>query len=188
MNTIPLVQSNEKEAINTSIIAIRKNLEKINEVLGLIDTSDNSTDLSIYVKKADVANVVEENNLNPITSNAVFKNRPSVKKIFDQNATSTSSTYDISESVLNFDFIICVATMYGSSRQRTTLIIPKNEVKVNTGNSNDDDYVLEATLSETTRRITWNFPSETTLKLGYRDGTSGNLPYFKAIYGVNMFN
>lgn len=187
MNTIPLVQSNEKEAINTSIIAIRKNLEKINEVLGLIDTSDNSTDLSIYVKKADVANVVEENNLNPITSNAVFKNRPSIKKIFDQNATSTSSTYDISESVLNFDYLVCVATMY-ESWQGMTIIIPKEEVKINPEHM-DETYMFNGTISgSATRRITFGFPTETTLKLGNREGTSGHLPIFKAIYGYKLYN
>lgn len=135
-----------------------------------------------------VVDVVEEDNMNPVTSNAVFQNRPSVKQIFNQNATSTSSAYNISESILNFDYIVCVATMYGADRQRTTLIIPKEEIKVNSGNNVNDDYVLEATLSGTTRRITWNFPTETTLRIGYRDGTSGNLPVFKAIYGYNLFN
>ena len=43
--SIPLVQNNEKDSINTSIIAIKRNIERINMLLGLsnseeIDTSE----------------------------------------------------------------------------------------------------------------------------------------------------
>ena len=42
--SIPLVQNNEKDAINTSIIAIKRNIERINMLLGLVD--NDSPDLS----------------------------------------------------------------------------------------------------------------------------------------------
>ena len=38
--SIPLVQNNEKDSINTSIIAIKRNIERIN-MLGLVDNDRN---------------------------------------------------------------------------------------------------------------------------------------------------
>lgn len=68
--SIPLVQKPEKDDINTSIIAIKRNIERINMLLGLVDSS--SPDLSGFVKKSDIVDVVESDNMNPVTSNAVF--------------------------------------------------------------------------------------------------------------------
>lgn len=70
MNDVPLVKTNNIHDINTSIIAIKKQLRIINEALGLIDIPD-APDLSPYVKKTDVVDVVESGNMNPVTSNAV---------------------------------------------------------------------------------------------------------------------
>ena len=72
MNDVPLIQNADINSINTSIIAIKKQLKQINEALGLIDTPD--VDLSPFVKKEDVVDAVESGNLNPITSNAVANN------------------------------------------------------------------------------------------------------------------
>ena len=68
--SIPLVQNNEKDSINISIIAIKKNLERINSILGLVD-SGNDIDTSEFVKKSDIVDVVQSGNMNPVTSNAV---------------------------------------------------------------------------------------------------------------------
>ncbi len=68
--SIPLVQNNEKDSINTSIIAIKKNLERINSILGLVD-SGSDIDTSEFVKKSDVVDVIQSDNMNPVTSNAV---------------------------------------------------------------------------------------------------------------------
>ena len=70
MNDVPLIQSPDTNSINTSIIAIKKQLRTINEALGLIDIPD-APDLSPYVKKSDVVDTVESGNMNPVTSNAV---------------------------------------------------------------------------------------------------------------------
>ena len=67
---IPLVQNNDKDSINTSIIAIKKNLERINSILGLAD-GGSDIDTSEFVKKSDVVDVVQSDNMNPVTSNAV---------------------------------------------------------------------------------------------------------------------
>lgn len=74
MNDVPLVKGNNVNDINTSIIAIKKQLKQLNEAVGLIDIPD-MPDLSPYVKKSDVVNSVESGNLNPVTSNAVANNK-----------------------------------------------------------------------------------------------------------------
>ena len=88
--SIPLVRNNTKDAINTSIIAIKKNLERINSLLGLMDNSD--PDLSGLATKQELENAVTEinntidevetslqpvdtvtsGNMQSVTSNAVF--------------------------------------------------------------------------------------------------------------------
>lgn len=67
--SIPLVQNNDKDSINTSIIAIKRNIERINMLLGLSNSEE--IDISEFVKKSDIVDVVEAGNMNPVTSNAV---------------------------------------------------------------------------------------------------------------------
>ena len=69
MNDVPLIQKADINSINTSIIAIKKQLKQLNEALGLVDVP--SIDTSVFVKKSDVVDVVESGNMNPVTSNAV---------------------------------------------------------------------------------------------------------------------
>ena len=58
--SIPLVRNNTKDAINTSIIAIKKNLERINSLLGLVDSSE--PDLSGLATKQELEDAVTEIN------------------------------------------------------------------------------------------------------------------------------
>lgn len=67
--SIPLIQKPEKDDINTSIIAIKRNIERINMLLGLSNSEE--IDTSEFVKKSDIVDVVEAGNMNPVTSNAV---------------------------------------------------------------------------------------------------------------------
>ena len=67
MNDVPLVQKNDINSINTSLIAIKKQLKQLTEAVGLIDVPD----LSPYVKKTDVVDVVEAGNMHSVSSNAV---------------------------------------------------------------------------------------------------------------------
>jgi hypothetical protein len=88
--SIPLVRNNTKDAINTSIIAIKKNLERINTLLGLVDSSE--PDLSGFATKQELEDAVTEinntinevetslqpvdtvtsGNMHSVTSNAVY--------------------------------------------------------------------------------------------------------------------
>jgi hypothetical protein len=78
--SIPLVQEATKDAINTSIIAIKRNIERINMLLGLVD--NDSPDLSGFATKQELQDAVTElqpvdevtvGNMQSVTSNAVYK-------------------------------------------------------------------------------------------------------------------
>ena len=69
MNNVPLVNKNDINSINTSLIAIKKQLKQLNEAMGLIDVPD--VDLTPFVRKDEVVDVIESGNMNPVTSNAV---------------------------------------------------------------------------------------------------------------------
>ena len=91
--SIPLVRNNTKDAINTSIIAIKKNLERINSLLGLADSSE--PDLSGLATKQELEDAVSEindtidevetslqpvdavasGNMHSVTSDTIFKLR-----------------------------------------------------------------------------------------------------------------
>lgn len=69
MNSVPLIQKVDKDSINTTIIALKKAINEIESVLGL--DSGSEIDTSVFVKKSEVVDAVEADNLNPVTSNAV---------------------------------------------------------------------------------------------------------------------
>jgi hypothetical protein len=84
--SIPLVQKAEKDDINTSIIAIKRNIERINMLLGLSNSEE--IDTSEFVKKSDIVDEVTVGNMQSVTSNAVAK---LFKPIVQINGTSTTS-------------------------------------------------------------------------------------------------
>ena len=76
--SIPLIQKPDKDDINTSIIAIKRNIERINMLLGLsnseeIDTSMFATkdELQQAVTDLQPVNEVAVDNMHSVTSNAV---------------------------------------------------------------------------------------------------------------------
>jgi hypothetical protein len=81
--SIPLVQEATKDAINTSIIAIKRNIERINMLLGLVDSG--SPDLSGLATKQELEDAITQvetdltpvdevtsGNMQSVTSNAVY--------------------------------------------------------------------------------------------------------------------
>lgn len=79
--SIPLVQEATKDDINTSIIAIKRNIERINMLLGLVD-SGSDPDLSGFATKQELQDAITElspvdevtvDNMHSVTSNAVAK-------------------------------------------------------------------------------------------------------------------
>ena len=55
--SIPLIQKPEKDDINTSIIAIKRNIERINMLLGLVD-SGSDPDLSGLATKQELQDAI----------------------------------------------------------------------------------------------------------------------------------
>ena len=77
--SIPLIQKPEKDDINTSIIAIKRNIERINMLLGLsnseeIDTSKFATKEELQQAVTDLQPVdeVTVDNMHSVSSNAVY--------------------------------------------------------------------------------------------------------------------
>ena len=83
--SIPLVQDNNKDSINTSIIAIKRNIERINMLLGLSNSEE--IDTSEFVKKSDIVDEVTVGNMQSVTSNAVAEAIGEWKKILDIDVT-----------------------------------------------------------------------------------------------------
>lgn len=71
MNDVPLVKDNKINDINTSIIAIKKQLKQINEAVGLIDLP--TIDTSEFVRKSDIVDVVAIDNMHPVSSDGVAR-------------------------------------------------------------------------------------------------------------------
>lgn len=108
--SIPLVQEATKDAINTSIIAIKRNIERINMLLGLVD-SGSDPDLSGLATKQELQDAVTEltpvdevtsGNMHSVTSNAVAK----------QNVLSAFETFSLTETnqQVQYDGFLLVRT------------------------------------------------------------------------------
>ena len=83
MNDVPLTKSNSVNDINTSLIAIKKQLKQLNEALGLVGSPDFSpyvkkTELENYLRKNEVTDAVEYGNKNPVSSDGVFNYKTDV--------------------------------------------------------------------------------------------------------------
>jgi len=97
--SIPLVQKAEKDDINTSIIAIKRNIERINMLLGLVDSGGSDPDLSGLATKQELQDAVESlqpvdevtvGNMQSVTSNAVAEYSNKIIKYKDVTFTSLS--------------------------------------------------------------------------------------------------
>ena len=133
--SIPLVQEATKDAINTSIIAIKRNIERINMLLGLsnseeIDTSKFATKEELQQAVTDLQPVDEValNNMHSVTSNAVYKKMNDITEItteeigfvynsgYSANVTSINGVKQGSLLMVNF----AIAGISGSFIGTTT--------------------------------------------------------------------
>ena len=119
--SIPLVQNNEKDSINTSIIAIKRNIERINMLLGLSNSEE--IDTSEFVKKSDIVDEVTLGNMQSVSSDAVAKSL-SIEKVY------TYSSKLIVTKPKNIDMYIF--TLYGATVNRIGNAI--NELGITTQN------------------------------------------------------
>ena len=111
--SIPLVQKAEKDDINTSIIAIKRYIDRINQLLGLSDSGSSSDpDLSGLATKQELQDAVNSlqpvdevtlNNMQSVTSNAVAK-----ANALSDLEVITISTDSASPTEMQFDGILYI--------------------------------------------------------------------------------
>lgn len=110
--SIPLINEVNKNDINTSIIAIKKDLERINTLLGLnnteeIDTSIFATKEELEQAEIDLAPVdeVTSGNMHSVTSNAVASGLENLKAYVDTRVGISFVNNSISSSVNTWQLI-----------------------------------------------------------------------------------
>ena len=101
--SIPLVQNNDKDAINTSIIAIKRNIERINMLLGLNNNSED-IDTSEFVKKSEITDEVALDNMQSVTSNAVAEAIGTPQLVYNTSTLTMIGIKNKTGTYLNFHF------------------------------------------------------------------------------------
>ena len=150
--SIPLVQNNEKDSINTSIIAIKRNIERINMLLGLVDSG--SPDLSGLATKQELEDAITQvetdlapvdevtsGNMHSVTSNAVVVEFNKYLKKNSSDAGDRNSTSIRQSAILNIltnnpdiiSFSICYngGYVYGYFTNRGTSNQEKSVLEIN---------------------------------------------------------
>lgn len=115
MNEVPLIQNVQKNDINTSIIAIKKQLKQLIEAVGLIE-SPNSPDMSPYVKKTDIVDYVQIGNQNPVTSNGVYVALTELEERIDENIVDNVENGDLRPVTSN---AVSQSLSYSTTEQKT---------------------------------------------------------------------
>ena len=135
--SIPLVQNNEKDSINTSIIAIKRQIERINALLGLSNSEE--IDTSVFATKTELEDAVTQvetdlapvdevtaDNMHSVTSNAVAQKVNTINNKFNGllkyvdkyygNVTVGSGNYTLLGShVSDKEIICCKMTSWSSN-------------------------------------------------------------------------
>lgn len=154
--SIPLIQEATKDAINTSIIAIKRNIERINMLLGLVDSE--SPDLSGFATKQELQDAVESlqpvdevalDNMQSVTSNAVAEYAsPIIKKKTAtlNNVVITSNGYvDIRSSFpsgMN-NFLFALVWDYGRTTSKDAIAVNASGTYIGaTANSTIDNITI----------------------------------------------
>ena len=138
--SIPLVQNNDKDAINTSIIAIKRNIERINMLLGLNNNSED-IDTSEFVKKSEITDEVAIDNMQSVTSNAVAEACPK-KTDFNREIylgeNTSNGTITLTKPLSNYNLIrvqaLFATSLYGYRTVET--YVPVWELKKRNATNN----------------------------------------------------
>ena len=147
--SIPLVQEATKDAINTSIIAIKRNIERINMLLGLsnseeIDTSKFATKEELQQAVTDLQPVdeVAVDNMHSVTSNAVA-NVIKWKLLDLREGQGNDSSFNVSIPFDSWDEVIIVLKV---SSQTHTQVFNRLFVSSYTVNLVECDVLSKYTL------------------------------------------
>ena len=188
------VRDNDPRSINTALLDLDNQLKLIKEALGISagDTINNITNITQNL--VNPVDVVEADNQNAVTSNAVYQTFAAaglqVDRIAEVNTTSAgnfSLTGDY--KFLDYDIIIPVASLF-SNYQLMFMPIPKAEVQgainASSGSSKNERFLLCGSTGNADRRIRFGIMTNTTFHIEGISGTSGSLPHFYGFYGVKF--
>jgi hypothetical protein len=150
--SIPLVQEATKDAINTSIIAIKRNIERINMLLGLVDSG--SPDLSGLATKQELEDAITQvetdlapvdevtsGNMQSVTSNAVAVEfnkylKQNGSNVGDRNTTSVRQSAILNiltnnPNIMSFSICYNGGYVYGYFTNRGTSNQEKSVLEIN---------------------------------------------------------
>lgn len=163
--SIPLVQDSNKDSINTSIIAIKRNIERINMLLGLVDSGGSDPDLSGLATKQELQDAVNSlqpvdevtlDNMQSVTSNAVAENFIHLKKRDFSANTGSKGYFNITDFFPDIDNNYILVTGHGTVTISSTKygIVANSTVTNQVDTSNSDLIFFSAS--------GWNFGANTT--------------------------
>ena len=140
--SIPLVQNNEKDSINTSIIAIKRQIERINALLGLSNSEE--IDTSVFATKTELEDAVTQvetdlapvdevtaDNMQSVTSNAVAQKISSL----GLSVSSLKTILDDSAATLKVRTYGKIAIFTAYAKRSCTKYIDITNYEVNLGKS-----------------------------------------------------
>lgn len=190
------VRDNDPRSINTALLELDRQLNLIKDKLGIKsgDTINNTNITNITNEVLDPVDVVEADNQNAVTSNAVYQTFAAaglqIDRISEKNTTSAGNfSLDGDYKFLDYDIIIPVASLF-SNYQLMFMPIPKAEVQAaidaSSGTSKNERFLLCGSTGSVDRRIRFGIMTNTTFHIEGIVGTSGNLPHFYGFYGVKF--
>lgn len=198
MNDVPLIRKTDVNDINTSLIAIKKQLKQLNEAVGLIDVPD--VDLTPFVRKDEVVNVVESGNMNPITSNAVAEYTVDEVTSGNMNPVTSNAVANVGKLTALYNGIFSSQREYSlnlTNYRGLYICIKDNEI---TKYENYTMYIAKELLSSSKKRFWtssfWQSASSnfcasmlislTTIEFGFADRNGAVLTQLYAdVYGVS---
>lgn len=103
-------------------------------------------------------------------------------------ASTANKDYTLSDYITNYKAIIVTGEMYtSSSEQRVSIVIPSDEYRYKGSSGYTSAFMLNGSISGTTRRIFFGFSSQNSaniLSVGAIEGTSGHMPRITGVYGL----
>ena len=114
MNSIPLVKYGDVNEINTALIAIRKQLQELTQLVNsLNDIEVEPTDMSEYIKKSSLTDSVESGNENPVTSGGVYTAIGNEANARNTAITNAINTLDVSATGGDTSYISAISETNG---------------------------------------------------------------------------
>lgn len=99
MNTIPLIQNTDKQSINTSIIALKRQAQDLETLVTQLNDKISELEQKSgedYLKRSDLTSDVESGNENPVTSGGVYSAISSEASARDTAISNAVNALDVS--------------------------------------------------------------------------------------------